>query len=167
MYVSRSRVVQVSIRGGVRTTPETLVWDMEVHVVHDDVDIPHSVGETSHQLDISVPLTPVPVVLTLVVVRKRSASCSTAQSCAFLAPECPVHVLKWSPAASRLNCSHPQVETGKDTIVGIWARTARVKKVYQRLADQPSSLWWDRIKRGRFMSICTKWHFKFFLKHLQ
>jgi hypothetical protein len=56
-------------------------------VVHDEVDIPHSVGETSHQLDISAPLTPVPVVLTLVVVRKRSASCSTAQSCVFLDPD--------------------------------------------------------------------------------
>ena len=42
-------------------------------------------------------------VLTLYVVRKKSGTWSTIQSCAFLTPEWTVHVLTWSPRGSNWN----------------------------------------------------------------
>jgi hypothetical protein len=57
-------------------------------------------------------------VLTLSVVRKRSATWSTVQSCAFLAPEWTVHVLRWSPRGSNWNFLQPQV-----AVAGVTYRT--------------------------------------------
>ena len=56
------------IRHRVRATPETLVCDAQIQY---EVDRPRSVGEISHQLVVSTPLTPAPghlLFLTLVVV---------------------------------------------------------------------------------------------------
>ena len=48
IYISRSRVVQMPIKGGgFRITGETL---MSITEVHDEVDMPRSVGEIRSQL---------------------------------------------------------------------------------------------------------------------
>ncbi len=66
-------------------------------------------------------------VLTLCVVRKRSASWSTDQSCAFLVPEWAVHdwtvhVLRWSPRGSIWNFLQPQVASGF-SVINAWGST--------------------------------------------
>jgi hypothetical protein len=80
-------------------------------------------------------------VLTLCVVRKRSTTWSTIQSCAFLTPEWVVHV--------------PQVANGfsASAITGIWVPMEAEKKVCQRLADQVSSLRWDLICPSQLMGL--------------
>jgi len=76
---------------------------------------------------------------------KRSASWSTAQLWAFLAPERTVQVQRWSPSASTLNLLQPQTATDFSAITGIWAPIDVEKNVCQRLADQHSSLRWGLI----------------------
>jgi hypothetical protein len=90
-------------------------------------------------------------VLTLCVVRKRSGTWSTIQSCVFLAPEWAVHVLRWSPKGSNWNFLQPQVVNDFSSITGIWAPMETEKKVCQRLSDQVSSLRWDLICHSQLM----------------
>ncbi len=92
-------------------------------------------------------------VLTLCVVRKRSANWSTIQSCAFLAPEWAVHVLRWSPRGSNWNFLHPEVARGFSTITGIWAPIDVEKNVCQRLADQDSSRRWVLICPSQLIAL--------------
>ncbi len=84
-------------------------------------------------------------VFALCVVRKRSASWSTAQSWAFLAPEWTVQVQRWSPSASTLNFRQPQTTSGFSAITGIWSPMEMEKNVCQRLGDQDSSWRWGLI----------------------
>ena len=84
--------MQVPIKQMARATPKSLVGAAEIQY---EVDRSRSVRQVSRQRDVSTPLTPAPghlLCLYLVAVRKRSASCSTTQLCAFLAPECAVQV---------------------------------------------------------------------------
>ncbi len=72
----------------------------------------------------------------------KSAIWSTTQSWVFLAPECVVQVQRWSPSGSTWNFLQPQTEIGNSVKAGILAPTQEAKNVWQRLADQVSSLWW-------------------------
>jgi hypothetical protein len=59
-------------------------------------------------------------VLVRCVLRKRSASCWTAHSWAFLAPEWTVQVQTWSPITSSWNFLQPQVTRDFSVMTGIW-----------------------------------------------
>ena len=91
---------------------------MREEQIHDEAHRPCSVrlSKVSRQLDVSTPLTR-DVVHVGCLDRGRCAEevhqlLSTAQSCAFLAPECAVHMLTWSSLrASRANFLQPHVET--------------------------------------------------------
>ena len=99
---TQKRVVQVPRnKTRIRATPVAVVCNAQVQY---EVDRPHSVRQISLQLDVSTPLTPAPVhllCLYLGACAKRSASCSTIKSFAFLTPECAVHVATWSPRVYR------------------------------------------------------------------
>ena len=84
-------------KGGLRTTPETLVHDVEVH---DEVDRPHSVSEIRIHLEVSTPLTRL-----LTTCWSLPSSCTEEVHQLFnehttsrvLVLECVVHVVTWSP----------------------------------------------------------------------
>ncbi len=76
-------------------------------------------------------------VLTLGVVWKRSASCSTTQSWTFLSPE---------------------VSNGFSAMSGIWVPMVMTKKVCQRLADQVSSLRWGLICPNQLIGLKKRIH---------
>ncbi len=80
-------------------------------------------------------------VFTLCVAWNKSASCSTSQSWAFLAPEWAVQVLTWSPRTSQSNFLQTQAESNISYSEVICAPTQVAKKDWQRLEDQTSSRW--------------------------
>ncbi len=88
-------------------------------------------------------------VLTRCVVRKRSESWSTVQSCVFLAPEWAVHVPKWSPNASIWNFLYPQTASGFSVITGIGSP----RDMGHWVAGQDSSLWWGLICLSQLMGL--------------
>ena len=75
-------------------------------------------------------------VFTLCIVRNKSASCSTAQSWVFLAPEWTVQVLTWSPRTSQMNFLQPQDDSGSSACAGICAPTQVAKRLI------PQNLLW-------------------------
>jgi len=127
--------VQVPIKHRLRATPPTLVRDAELL---DEVDRPLSVREISGELYVSTPLTPTHGHLLCLhprVVRKRSASCSTAQSCAFFArfmPEYPVHGNMVTESIQAQDFS--AIKDGSDCTQG-WFRVPNRYSYLQRLCS--------------------------------
>jgi hypothetical protein len=75
----------VQVKDVVGAAAKTLM--MRDAQIHDQGNGPHTVCKIGRQLDVSTRLRSTCEDLTLSVVLKSSASCSTAQSCAFLEPE--------------------------------------------------------------------------------